>query len=67
MAGYAPEELTISIISNRYVSNFKVSATIGIKVWTFPILFNTVNAEVWGLSQPPPFPISEGFGFASIS
>ena len=33
----------------------------------FPILFNTVNAEVWGLSQPPPFPISEGFGFASIS
>ena len=34
-----------------------------IKVWTYPILFETVNAEVWELSQPPPFPIAEGFGF----
>ena len=24
MAGYAPEELTISIISNSYVLNFKI-------------------------------------------
>ena len=27
---------------------------------TYPILLNTVNAEVWGLSQPPPFPFPKG-------
>ena len=34
---------------------------------THSILFNTVNAEAWELSQAPPFPIVDGFELVSIS